>query len=70
MDYNAHNQSSLEFTRDSLREVQAFAVANLRGHRVSCANGLANDLDLQRFSIGIREVDYEFMVDGNRMSTI
>ncbi len=70
LDFDFHKRTILELLRITSKELRIFPIVNLKGQRSSLIESLMYDEDFERYPVSIKNVDYEFMKNGNEMLVI
>lgn len=70
LNYEFHKKTILELIRITSDEIRIFPIVNLRYKRSSFVNKLMEDPEFKDYQIEIKEVDYEFLKNGNEMLKI
>lgn len=70
LDYDFHRDTVMELLRVTSREVRIFPLVNLRYHRSAFVERLSEELVQMGHGVEIKQVEYEFVKNGNEVMVI
>jgi len=70
LDYDFHKKTILELLRISSKEIRIFPIVNFKGNKSRYIEPLMRDKDFRSLQISIKESNYEFMKNANKIMVI